>query len=236
MSEKKEDCEARTLMALAVGVGFGVLIGAALLASFNPMFQSKEWAAWVQALGSVGAILAAVWVSYRQFEHSRAVQRESFDMLAGTKRQERIEALRSISYLCGTAHQEIKKTFYFLEGEMEQGAGDKLVALAKGRRGVVLSNIDLLRKVPINTFPGVLVSGNLLNIIISSEKVSNILLEIEENGFLREGWYFEFKNIKKSLFFTSLAMNDLVKGFDGSYVLNWDDFEEEFVGEADDEG
>jgi hypothetical protein len=61
---EKEDCEARTLGALAVGVGFGMLIGAALLTSFYPTFQSKEWAAWVQALGSIGAILVAIFISY----------------------------------------------------------------------------------------------------------------------------------------------------------------------------
>lgn len=63
MSEKKEDCEARTLIALAVGVGFGVIIGAAALAAAYPLFQSEEWAAWIQAIGSIAAIAGAVFAA-----------------------------------------------------------------------------------------------------------------------------------------------------------------------------
>ncbi|MGR7948861.1 hypothetical protein ACU6HM_06245 [Alcaligenes sp. RM2] len=53
---KKKDCEALTLIALAVGVGFGAVIGMATLAAAHPIFQSENWAAWIQALGSIGAI------------------------------------------------------------------------------------------------------------------------------------------------------------------------------------
>ncbi|MBY6310427.1 hypothetical protein [Alcaligenes faecalis] len=65
---KQDDCEARILIALAVGVGFGVLIGAALLAAFYPLFQSKEWAAWVQAIGSVAAIIGTYLISRVQLK------------------------------------------------------------------------------------------------------------------------------------------------------------------------
>lgn len=94
---KKEDCEARTLIALVVGVGFGVLIGSALLASFYPIFQSKEWAAWVQALGSVGAIVVAVFIGR---ESMRSAERLQLDRdLAERKRIETgyREVIRTLS-------------------------------------------------------------------------------------------------------------------------------------------
>lgn len=60
---KKEGCEARTLIVLAVGVGFGLIIGAAVLAAAYPVFQSENWAAWIQAIGSIAAIAGAVFAA-----------------------------------------------------------------------------------------------------------------------------------------------------------------------------
>jgi hypothetical protein len=39
-------------------------------------FNSTEWAAWVQALGSVAAILVAVWVMHSQNLHNSRLQRQ----------------------------------------------------------------------------------------------------------------------------------------------------------------
>lgn len=63
---KREDCEARTLIALVVGVGFGVVIGIATLAAAHPVFQSEHWASWVQAVGSIAAIGGAYWIGKQQ--------------------------------------------------------------------------------------------------------------------------------------------------------------------------
>lgn len=62
MEKSQEICEARTLIALAVGVGFGVIIGAAAYATAYPIFQSEKWAAWVQAVGSVVAVFVAIYI------------------------------------------------------------------------------------------------------------------------------------------------------------------------------
>lgn len=91
----KEVCEARTLVALAVGVGFGVLIGIALLVSFYPMLQSKEWAAWVQAIGSIGAILMTGYV----FRRERAVEKSRTHITEQRIRCEMIEQLKGLADL-----------------------------------------------------------------------------------------------------------------------------------------
>jgi hypothetical protein len=54
------------LIALVVGIGFGVVIGIATLTVARPVFQSKEWAAWVQAFGSIAAIGGAYWIGKQQ--------------------------------------------------------------------------------------------------------------------------------------------------------------------------
>ena len=50
---------------------------------------SSEWAAWVQAVGSVLAIVAALVVSAKQFRDATSLQREA----AGTERRRRYNAL-----------------------------------------------------------------------------------------------------------------------------------------------
>ncbi len=42
----------------------------------HPADSSEAVAAWVQAVGSIGAILAAVWVAHRQYEQTRALELE----------------------------------------------------------------------------------------------------------------------------------------------------------------
>lgn len=48
-----------------LGIAFGTFVAGYFTASFakHPPTESGEWAAWVQAVGSIGAILAAIWVA-----------------------------------------------------------------------------------------------------------------------------------------------------------------------------
>ncbi|MFM0279988.1 hypothetical protein P0D75_18415 [Paraburkholderia sediminicola] len=41
---------------------------------YHPADSSEAVAAWVQAIGSIGAILAAVWVAHRQYEQTRKLE------------------------------------------------------------------------------------------------------------------------------------------------------------------
>lgn len=43
---------------------------------YHPAASSEAVAAWVQAVGSIGAILAAVWVAHRQYEQTRQLELE----------------------------------------------------------------------------------------------------------------------------------------------------------------
>lgn len=61
MEKKKKDCG--TLIAvLLTGVVFGAIAGMVLLSLFYPVFQSDKWAAWVQAVGSIGAIMGSYFI------------------------------------------------------------------------------------------------------------------------------------------------------------------------------
>ncbi len=60
MNKDKCDCQGLMMAALAIGAGLGVIAGMAIYAAAYPVFQSEKWAAWVQAVGSLGAIFSAV--------------------------------------------------------------------------------------------------------------------------------------------------------------------------------
>lgn len=74
---------------LFVGLAAGLVSGVAIYAFAYPAFQSAEWAAWVQAIGSVGAIFAAIYVV--DLQHRKASERALSDQKEAEKRL--IEAL-----------------------------------------------------------------------------------------------------------------------------------------------
>lgn len=68
----KEDYEASTLLALAIGTAIGVVIGAAFYAAAYPIFQSENWAVWVQAIGVLTGVGVAVGTPIWQQNKKRA--------------------------------------------------------------------------------------------------------------------------------------------------------------------
>ncbi len=73
--------------ACAIAIAVGLLVGGYFLGAFvkHPPINNAEWPAWVQAIGSIGAIFAAVALSYYQFISAR--------VLADKKEKQETEAL-----------------------------------------------------------------------------------------------------------------------------------------------
>ncbi|MEM5459645.1 hypothetical protein VSR69_33035 [Paraburkholderia phytofirmans] len=55
----------------AIGFGAGMLLTALL--KFPPN-SSSDWATWVQAIGSIGAVGIAIWVSHKQYRDSQLLE------------------------------------------------------------------------------------------------------------------------------------------------------------------
>lgn len=73
----------------------GVAIGAGVAFKGWPNVEGQTWAAWVQAVGSVGAILVAVWVAHDQHRkaEARALQQEVQELrnfLSGVREELRV--------------------------------------------------------------------------------------------------------------------------------------------------
>lgn len=66
MEKEKRFSEELLIAVLLIGLAFGVVAGMAIYASAYPIFQSENWAAWVQAIGSIAAIVGSLWVARSQ--------------------------------------------------------------------------------------------------------------------------------------------------------------------------
>lgn len=65
MNKKGKACS-YWIAVLLVGLALGVIAGLAIAGFAYPIYQSEKWAAWVQAFGSIGAILAAIAIASHQ--------------------------------------------------------------------------------------------------------------------------------------------------------------------------
>lgn len=95
MDKKEKDC-GYWIAVLLVGVGLGVVAGIAILSLFYPAFQSDKWAAWVQAVGSVGAICAAIYVMEMGRRHQETAKQLRDDEMARSAAKSIIIALSTI--------------------------------------------------------------------------------------------------------------------------------------------
>lgn len=98
-----------------VGVAAGVGIGMGVLSNLYPIFQTDKWAAWVQAIGSVFAIIASVSLMFWQIDHQKKQRR--------TSEREEVEAvvkniLKFINSLDGFADD-------FMEKRKKEGYNDR---------------------------------------------------------------------------------------------------------------
>lgn len=90
MDEQKRTLHAAVTMVVLIVVGIGLLAFISLI-SISPLW-STQGAAWVQAIGSIGAIVAAIKIMKRQNEEARKLAIET-DARALSRRLAALEAL-----------------------------------------------------------------------------------------------------------------------------------------------
>ncbi|MGB5807780.1 hypothetical protein [Castellaniella sp.] len=99
MEEEKRYSECSLYVFLAIGLAAGVIAGMAIYAAAYPAFQSSEWAAWVQAIGSVAAIAVSAWIGKKQAQtaleiHIRDVRERNRKLQTQLDRQQKIESAK----------------------------------------------------------------------------------------------------------------------------------------------
>lgn len=124
MDEEKRYSEYSLYGFLAIGLAAGLVAGMAIYAAAYPVFQSSEWAAWVQAIGSVSALGIAVWVASRQarltreIHSSEARSRSMVEHLTQQRRAaERRSWLRAVVAIIENAAEHVKQIEIAVSGE-----------------------------------------------------------------------------------------------------------------------
>lgn len=166
-----------------------------------------NWAAWVQAIGSVLAIFAAIGVAIWQSHHSRKLLREQLDHDREEERLRRVSALRSIvdaaekvSVITITACNEITTV-------------ENKVRMAKKQATAVYAAVIWLDKLVINELPGSLVAVDVIEIKLQAERLHEILSNVVVTKDLTEEDKIAVTQIRR-----------ITKQFKGSITKTADDY------------
>lgn len=103
MEKKKCFSEDLLCAVLLFGLVFGIVAGLAIYAIAYPMFQSENWAAWVQAIGAIVALCIAIWIPQQE----RRLQADK-DALSELRR--RFELLQALAVLANHAARAMQST------------------------------------------------------------------------------------------------------------------------------
>lgn len=170
----KEDygAEAQRWFGVAIGLVCG-LFGIVLFELFRG--HDISWPAWIQAIGSVGAILIAIRVADRQSATARQLQREEFELLAQERRQTRVDALRALEATARIgAKTAITACDELLRLDIDNYSMRHVQALCANRQTTLEAAKEVMGRLPIHDFPGVLIGRPVLNIQIAINKILEI--------------------------------------------------------------
>lgn len=104
---------------VAAGFGAGALVTAFAL---HPPLSSQDWAAWVQALGSMGAIWIAVWILKKQNEHAVRREEDETDQIILSLRDEVFALLAGFNQYNGPKLKENPTGAFILRVPVSEGA------------------------------------------------------------------------------------------------------------------
>lgn len=148
---------------------FGCLVAAF---AFNLPNESAEWAAWVQAFGSIAAIIGAVGIAAHQAKENRK-QLDALEDAAATQRTVQLTAIRG---LLEELQNALRGTSVTLQ---TSGAASvkPLVAYASIRLRPVQTAFFALQKIPFHEVPQIYIGTEGLNLAIYFE---NVLRNLEQ--------------------------------------------------------
>ena len=124
---------------------------------FLPNLTSTEWAAWVQAVGSVAAIVAAAWIA----KHQASLQyKNALDLHKIEKRTEKHDIAKTLSVLATNASVTMKHITNKLKDR------DSVHKAADGTAPCNLGEVNrvdaYLREIPLHTVPDSMVTSTMI--------------------------------------------------------------------------
>ncbi len=176
----KEDYSVETQRWFGIAIGF--VCGLLCLGLFGFLRgYDISWPAWIQAIGSVLAIMAAIFVARFQSNESRAMLQEQWARNAQAEIEYRKMKLRSIVNVwdrCATAAIQVCGA---LSGNWLDYS--LMVTSQKLKLQVVES---WLSEMPIESDPGILISGDFANLKLKIAQIDEIAERLEQSNFLSD--------------------------------------------------
>lgn len=163
MNEKNE----LSCGAVAAIFGIAVLVGVFLWQMPEVKDKSGEWAAWVQAAGSIGAILAALKVVDRQRKNDRAARSE-----------QRAEQLRALTTLFRTCQSRMTQIYGRLNSNSE--SLESKLSYAPKWRNLLSTPVNAVKGVPFHEIPFAFLCGPSMAGIYDLERCLDLLDRISK--------------------------------------------------------
>jgi len=179
--------------------------------AFNYPANSSEWAAWVQALGTIAAVCAAIFLSRSQGRLSREIQESEWlrsrEELA-TQRKETIRAIARVVDICAKAVGKSCDDVISAKSEYD-------VAAVKWREPIDICLI-MLDRVAVHEFPGILVAKHVLNMRLAVAKLKTELTSGLEQEESLETYQKRLKVVQASVSRQKQGLDEFVDSYDGS--------------------
>lgn len=139
--------------------------------------NSQDWAAWMQAFGSIAAIAGAGWIARGQVREAQRVEAERRDAQRSAEAEGRKEQLRALAVFVDQLFKTLDRTADQLN---DQGFPHEMVSYAAVRLAPLQVSIAALSEIPLHQLPNAYIGVQVLNIRNCAAHVARILESIEE--------------------------------------------------------
>lgn len=165
MEERKSVSCGEALTALGV-------IGLCVAFALHYPEKSEDWAAWMQAFGSVAAIAGAGWIARGQVREAQRVEQERRDAEQKSSAEARKEQLQAVAVYVEQLFATLDKTAVHLSGEIMP---NQMTGYSKTRVAPLKVAVSALSEIPLHQVPQAYIGLPVLNIRNCAAHVVQIL-------------------------------------------------------------
>lgn len=177
--------------------------------------MSSDAAAWVQAVGSVLAVVVAIIVSVIQTRASRKMLRDEWEHQASETRRIRMMRLRSIANVLEKCAGAAKASCGAITGSSRDP--QSMLRQEMTRLDSILGWLD---QMPVSSEPGIMISGDLANLRLSVVQIREIVhrtIENERVALRAEDWA-RLSSAVDRINAISRKVSEYADGYKGEYV------------------
>ncbi len=152
---------------VAIAVGLAVFV-------LNWPTNSGEWAAWIQAFGSIGAIAGAVWVFSKQASMSINRDREEKDYKESAEKKERVQKLLAIQRLIELGAVGLA-SFCSDTSKAEIVTVSELEFAIRAHRKTFELGKEILKSIDLSTYPNIFLGLYVVNLRHQANRIDQAI-------------------------------------------------------------